>query len=144
VNWLVSWRKKWNLAWDHFLKSIVVVVVRLKLVHKRLKLDLVKGLRMIHMAKVNISNQLDLVHLNYIYTWRMLEVVDWIWMFWIGGSWTHADSQLLQALPEMCLLYISLLWPLSLPLVPKEEFLIRIVVLLHIKWWKHFFVHNIG
>ena len=79
------------------MKSIVVVVVRLKLVHKRLKLDLVKGLRMIHMAKVNISNQLDLVHLNYIYTWRMLEVVDWIWMFCIRGSFviSHALSEYL-------------------------------------------------
>jgi len=74
----------------------------------------------------------------------MLEIVGWIWIIWIGGSWTQAGSQLLQALYEMRLLYLSLLWPLSLPLVSEEEFLICIVVLLHLKWWKHLFVHKIG
>ena len=46
------------------LKSIVVVEMRLTLAHKKLELNLAKGLRMILVAIVDISNQLDLVHLN--------------------------------------------------------------------------------
>ena len=46
------------------MKSIVVVVMGLKLDHRKLKLNLVKGLRVILMAIVDITNQQDLVYLN--------------------------------------------------------------------------------
>ena len=57
-------RDKVKSSLRSILKSIVVVEMRLTLAHKKLELNLAKGLRMILVAIVDISNQLDLVHLN--------------------------------------------------------------------------------